>query len=259
MSMLDLWGEPFRIRLDGPPAAPILLLSHPLGTDLDVWQPQIAAFSRHFRVLRHDCRGHGASAVTGPPYGIDRLGRDAVAILDALGISRVHFCGLSMGGLIGQWLGINAPERIERMVLANTAAHIGDAGLWNARMAAVAKGGMEAVVRPVLERWFTPGFLASPSGEPERVAQLLRAAPPVGYMASCGAIRDADFRPQTARIAAPILVLAGIHDIATPPEGGRALAESIPGAAFMELPAPHLSNAETPDAFNRAALGFLTA
>ncbi|MBI3444910.1 MAG: alpha/beta fold hydrolase, partial [Magnetospirillum sp.] len=143
--MIHLPDGVFRIRFDGPPAAPVLILSHPLGTDLDVWQPQIAALSHSFRVLRYDMRGHGASEVSPPGYGMERLGADVLALLDALGIARAHFCGQSMSGMIGQWLGINTPERLGKLILANTAAKIGGADLWNGRIASVETGGMGAV------------------------------------------------------------------------------------------------------------------
>ena len=152
MALIDLKGEPFRIRLDGPAHGPVLMLHHALGADLDLWQPQIAAFSHHFRVLRFDCRGHGASTISARPYGLERLGGDVVGLLDALGLERVHFCGLSMGGLVGQWLGLHAPERLEKLVLCHTASRIGAPDLWNGRIRLVEAGGMEAVVRPTLER-----------------------------------------------------------------------------------------------------------
>ncbi len=257
MPEIDIHGERFHYRFDGPADAPVLVLTHSLGTDLELWQPQVEAFSRRFRVLRHDCRGHGGSVVSPTGYGIDRLGRDVLGLLDGLGIARAHHCGLSMGGMVGLWLGINAPERLERLVLSNTAAKIGSAELWNNRIAQVEQDGMAAVTLPVLERWFTADFRAAAPDRVERVAALLRACPAAGYAASCAAIRDMDFRDHVGRIRVPTLVIAGTDDTATPPEDGRFLAGRIEGARYVELPAPHLSNIETPERFAEAVLAFL--
>ncbi|TAN78072.1 MAG: 3-oxoadipate enol-lactonase [Magnetospirillum sp.] len=259
MPVLEREGEPLHYRLDGPDDAPVLVLTHSLGTGLALWQPQLAAFSRRFRVLRHDCRGHGGSVVSPSGYGIDRLGRDVLRLLDGLGIARAHYCGLSMGGMIGIWLGVNAPERLERLVLCNTAARIGTTELWNSRIAMVEQGGMAAVIPPVLERWFTAGFLAAAPDRVAPVAAMLRACPAVGYAASCAAIRDMDYRDAVGSIRVPTLVIAGTHDTATPLEDGRVLAERIADARYEELPAPHLSNIETPERFTEAVLAFLAA
>ena len=259
MPVLDIDGESFHYRLDGPAEAPVLVLTHSLGTDLTLWQPQMAAFSRRFRVLRHDCRGHGGSVVSPSGYGIERLGRDVLGLLDGLGIARAHYCGLSMGGMVGLWLGLHAPERLERLALCNTAARIGGAELWNGRIQAVMRDGMEAVIQPVLERWFTAGFLAAAPAEVAAVAAMLRACPAAGYAASCAAIRDMDRRDEVGRIRVPTLVIAGSHDSATPPQDARLLAERIGGARYEEWPAPHLSNIETPERFTATVLDFLTA
>jgi 3-oxoadipate enol-lactonase len=246
-------------RFDGPGDATVIMLSNSLGTDFGMWEPQVAALAARHRVLRYDARGHGQSTVTAGPYTIERLARDAQGLLDALALERVHFCGLSMGGVVGQWLGVHASQRIARLVLCNTAARIGTPEIWNARIESVRNGGMAAIVDAVLERWFTPAFrAAAPEAIEKTRAMLLRAAPD-GYIACCEAIRDMDQRESVASIDLPTLVIAGTHDISTPPADGRFLAERVKGAQYVELPAAHLSNIETASAFNLAVARFLDA
>lgn len=245
-------------RLDGPDDAPVLVLSNSLGTALAMWDAQMMTFARHFRVLRYDSRGHGRSGVAPAPYTIERLGRDVLGLLDTLRVARAHFCGLSMGGMVGQWLGLNAAERLDRLVLCNTGACIGTAEVWNARMQAVDEGGMSAVADGVLGRWFTPAFRAR---EPQTVAAVQRqllATPPQGYVACCAAIRDMDVRADIAAIRAPTLVITGEYDASTPPQDGRFLAEQIPGARLQSFPTAHLSNIEASETFTRAVVDFLT-
>jgi 3-oxoadipate enol-lactonase len=250
-------GVQLRYEIDGPSDAPVLALSNSLGTDVSMWAPQLPAFAKRFRVVRYDSRGHGASGITPGPYTIEQLARDALALLDRLGIERVHFCGLSMGGMVGMWLGVSAPQRINKLVLCNTAARIGPPELWNTRIENVRKGGMEAIANAVLERWFTAAFRARGASTIEPVRRTLVATPPDGYIACCAAVRDMDQREAIARVRAPTLVIAGAHDAATPPEDGRFLAEKIPGAKYVELEAAHLSNLEVADEFSDAVLRFL--
>jgi len=256
MPMADIDGVTLHYRWDGPEDAPVLLLSNSLGARVDMWLPQLGAFTRHFRVLRYDSRGHGQSAAPPGPYGMEQLTFDVVGLLDALEIERTHFCGLSMGGMVGQVLALRAPERLNRLALCNTAALIGPPDLWDARVAAVAAGGT-AVLAAVLDRWFTPAFRQQ---FPDRVApfaKMLRETNPRGYIACCRAIQDHDLRSTVAAIAVPTLVIAGTHDVATPPSEGRFLASAIPGAAYVELSVAHLSNVEAADAFTTAVLAFL--
>jgi 3-oxoadipate enol-lactonase len=257
MPNIDVNGVQVRYEIDGPGDGPVLMLSNSLGTDVSMWAPQVPAFSKRFRVVRYDTRGHGASGVTPGPYTIEQLARDAVALLDRLGIERAHFCGLSKGGMIGMWLGINAPQRINKLVLCNTSACIGAPELWNARIENVRKGGMEAIATAVLQRWFTPAFHERAPGTIEAMRRTLVATPPDGYIACCAAVRDMDQRAAIARIGAPTLVIAGSQDAATPPADGRFLAETIPGAKYVELEAAHISNIEVVDGFTDAVLRFL--
>jgi 3-oxoadipate enol-lactonase len=257
MPFANAGGVRLHYRIDGDAAAPPLVLSNSLGASLEMWEPQMAELSARFRVVRYDTRGHGDSEVTPGPCTIAMLGADVVALLDALGIARAHFCGLSMGGMTGMWLGVNAPERIDHLVLANTAAKIGTADLWNARIDAIRKGGMAAVASAVLARWFTPALLEQPTPMVARLRASFERTSAEGYVACCAAVRDMDQRNGLSRIHAPTLVIAGSLDQSTPPDDGRYVVDRIPGARYVELPAPHLSNVEAAPAFTQALMQFL--
>jgi len=235
-----------------------LVLSNSLGTTFAMWDPQMALLAQRFRVLRYDTRGHGRSSVTPGEYTIEQLGRDVVALLDALDLERVHFCGLSMGGMIGMWLGVHAPERIDHLMLCNTAARIGTKESWNARIATVRTEGMKAVAGGVMERWFTPKFREACPQKVAQARQMLENSSPAGYAANCAAIRDMDQREEVGRITAPTLVICGTGDPVTPPSEARFLVDRIRGAAAVELNAAHLSNVEQAEAFTDAACSFLT-
>ena len=238
---------------------PVLVFSNSLGTNLRMWDPQVEEFSKHFRVLRYDKRGHGQSAVLPGPYTIEQLGRDFVRLVDALKLDRVYFCGLSIGGMTGMYLGANAAVRFHKIALCNAAAKIGTNVTWNSRIQAVQTGGMKAVAETVVERWLTPGFRAGHPDETEAVLRMLEAANPHGYVACCAAVRDADLRERLASIRVPSLVLAGTHDSSVPVADARLVAENIPFAQYVEVPAAHLSNIEARDEFNRHVLQFLLA
>lgn len=252
-------GEPFHIRIDGPDNAPVLMLSNSLGTNLSMWDPQIPAWSQTFRVLRYDSRGHGQSTAPDTPYTIAQLGTDALAILDHFGIERAHWCGLSKGGMVGQWLACNAPDRLGRVVLANTAAHMGPPSLWDGRIATVRNQGMAPLVQPVLERWFSRDFIERDTATVAAVRAMLETTPPLGYANCCAAIRDMDQREAIRAVTNPVLVIVGTLDPATPPAAGRLISVSIPGARLVELEAAHLSNLEQPAGFTTAVRDFLTA
>jgi 3-oxoadipate enol-lactonase len=249
-------------QLEGPASAPVLVLSNSLGTDLHMWDVQMPALTRHFQVLRYDTRGHGQSLVNDGPFSIEQLGRDVLALLDALDIARAHFCGLSMGGLIGQWLALNAPQRIARLVLCNTAAKIGAPEVWNPRIETVLAGGAQAMrdLRDAsISRWFTAGFSAAQPQQVEPIVGMLAQSPPEGYAANCAAVRDADFREQLADIQSPTLIVCGSLDPVTTVEHGRFMQQRIAGARLVEFHAAHLSNVEAGDAFTQALLDFLKA
>lgn len=262
MAHLQLADGVLNYRLDGPEHAPVLVLSNSLGTDLHMWDTQVAAWSTHFRVLRYDTRGHGGSLVTEGPYCIEQLGRDVLALLDALDIQQAHFCGLSMGGLIGQWLGINAGERLKRLVLCNTAARIGTPETWNPRIEMVLREGaaaMQGLRDASIERWFTPAFASIEPEQVTRITDMLAATSPKGYAANCGAVRDADFRDRLSEIKVPLLVVSGSADAVTPPSGGLFIQERVAGAEYAEFQAAHLSNVEVGEPFSRRVADFLLA
>ena len=195
MGRVQLAEGELNYRLDGPQGAPVLVLSNSLGTDLGMWDTQIPAFAEHFQVVRYDTRGHGQSLVTEGPYSIEQLGGDVLALLDALHIERAHFCGLSMGGLIGQWLGINAGNRLHKLVVCNTAAKIGEPSVWNPRIEMVLRDGAQAMAGlrdASIARWFTPDFAQANPGQAKRITDMLAATSPQGYAANCAAVRDAE-------------------------------------------------------------------
>ncbi len=251
-------GCTIAFRLDGPEGAPVLMLSNSLGTNLALWDAQVAPFAARHRLLRYDSRGHGRSDAPPGAYSTDRLGRDAVELLDALGLDRVHFCGLSQGGMVGQWLAVRHPERLGRLVLADTAAYMGPPAAWQQRIDTALREGMAPIADAALARWFTPGFRAAQPATVARLREMLLTTPPHGYAGCCAAIRDMDLRPTASRIACPTLLVTGRHDPSTPPERAEELARAIPGARILVLEAAHLSNVEQPEAFASGVLQFLS-
>ncbi|MGO4281796.1 3-oxoadipate enol-lactonase [Cupriavidus sp. OV038] len=257
MPFADLAGVKLHYRFDGDESLPVLVLSNSLGTSLDMWQPQIAALTQRFRVLRYDTRGHGQSSVTEGPYSIAQLGGDVIALLDHLGLQRVHFCGLSMGGITGMWLGVHHADRLDKLILCNTAAYIGPPENWTNRAAAVERDGVASIAAAVVDKWLTPDFAAQQADLVQTLRTMLGATDARGYAANCLAVRDSDLRNDVQRITTPTLVIAGTGDIPTPPADGRYLAENIPGARYVELYAAHLSNLQQVEGFNQAVLAFL--
>lgn len=258
MPTIDCNGTRLHYQVDGVEGAPWLVLSNSLGTTLEMWRPQMEELAKRFRVLRYDTRGHGESGAPAGPYSVAQLGNDVIALLDALKIERAHFCGLSMGGMTGMWLGVHAPRRIDRLVLCNTSALIGPADVWNARIAKVDAEGMDSIVPAVIDRWFTPAYQQRAPQEVAVVRDMLANTPASGYTANCAAVRDMDQRADVAKIQAPTLVIAGTHDLATPAKDGKAVADSIPGARYVEFDAAHLSNWEQAGNFTRTLVDFLT-
>lgn len=262
MSFVQLADGQLHYQLDGPTAAPVLVLSNSLGTDLHMWDEQIPAFTEQFRVLRYDTRGHGQSLVSEGFYSIEQNGRDVLALLDALDIAKVHFCGLSMGGLIGQWLAINAAERLNKLVLCNTAAKIASPEVWNPRIDSVLREGqaaMQTLRDASIVRWFTAEFAANQPAKVEALVAMLTQTSSRGYAANCAAVRDADYLEQLGAIQAPTLIVCGSADPVTTPDDGQFMATRITNSKLVELHAAHLSNVEAGELFSRAVLEFLSA
>lgn len=245
-------------RLEGPGGAPVLVLSSSLGATHALWDPVLAALTTRFRVLRHDTRGHGASDAPHGDYTLERLGRDVVDLLDAWRVERAHVCGISLGGMVAQWLGAEARGRVDHLVLANTASFMGPASAWEQRMAAVRGGGLAAIVDGTVERWLTPAFRAREPEVTARIRAMVLATDPAGYLGCCAAIRDMDLRPSTGRIAAPTLLIAGAQDVGTPPASLAAIAAALSSPSrTVTFDAAHLTCVEEADAFARAVLDFL--
>ena len=258
-SLLSTATGDFRIDLQGPADAPVLMLSNSLGTTLEMWDAQAAALRSEFRVLRYDTRGHGASVCSSGPYSVEQLGRDVLAILDALQVQQAHFCGISMGGLTGLWLGVNAGQRLRSLTVANSAAKIGVESAWLERAAQVrANGaaGMLALAESSPGRWFTPGFAAAQPAVVQRAQSWIAGIAPEGYASCCEALAHEDLRTAIAGIATPTLLVAGAQDPVTTVADAQAMQAAIAGSQLAELQASHLSNLEAPEAFEQALAGF---
>jgi 3-oxoadipate enol-lactonase len=257
MTRMQIGAREVNFSLSGPETAPIVVLAHPLGADMSVWDEVSARLRDDVQLLAFDIRGHGRSWKPPGPYALDDLGGDVLRLMDALAIERAHFCGLSMGGVLGQWLLAKAPERLEKLVLANTAAHLPDADAWNGRIAAVATGGVAALTPAILPRWFSAPFRAAHPEVAQRIAGLLDACDAGGYAGCCAALRDADFRRGFGETNKDILVIVGESDGSTPPAMGEDLAR-LAGARLARLDAAHLSCVEEAPGFAALLRGFLS-
>jgi 3-oxoadipate enol-lactonase len=245
-------------RVDGPDDAPTIVMVNSLGTNLRMWDHQVALLSRNLRVVRYDCRGHGGSDVPAGPYTIERLGLDLLALLDTLQIERAYICGLSLGGMITLWFAAQNPDRVTRGVFANTAACIGTTEIWNARIDAVRTGGMAAVRDAVLARFLSEGFRQRHPEVVRQIGEMIQATNPTGYIGACAALRDGDLREMVPTIHVPSLIIAGALDESTPLSQSQELHAAIMGSELVVLhEAAHLSNVEQPDEFSKAVLGFL--
>jgi len=258
VTKIDIAGESFTVAVEGRSGAPAIILSHALGADLTMWDRQAPILAERFQVIRYNSRGHSGSPPAKGPLTIGDLGQDALAILDALGVAHAHWMGLSMGGAVGLWLLEHARERFDRAVLANTAAHFGSTSAWNERIETVRAKGVGAVAPSQIERWFTKAFREAHPEVVARILSILQSCPAEGYAACAAAIRDMDMREDMTTVRIPALVIVGSCDLSAPPPFGEEIARSIEGARLITLEAAHLSNIEAAEAFNRAALEFLT-
>jgi 3-oxoadipate enol-lactonase len=247
--------------VDGPAGAPALLLGGALGTDLRMWQPLLGALLPAHRVVRFDHRGQGASPVPAGPYAIDDLGADVLALMDHLGLQRVAYAGISLGGMAGLWLAAHAPQRVDGLVICCSSARPGRPAAWAERAATVRAARSTAPVADgIVSRWLTPAFAAGHPGVVRELRDMLLASPPDGYAACCEVLAGLDLRDELAAVTAPTLVVAGADDLALPPDHGRAIADGVPGARFRLLPgAAHLPTAESPAALATLILDHLEA
>ncbi len=252
MDFLALDTHRLHYRIDGPGDAPWLTFCNSLGTDLHMWDPQVTALSGRFRILRYDRRGHGHSSAPPDLYSVADLGADVVALWDHLGVARSHFCGLSIGGLTGQWLGVHAGTRLHTLTVAATAAKIGTAESWETRIAQVREQGLLPLREGTAERWFTPAFVAAQPAQVEDILQRFVGTSVAGYVGCCHAVATADFRDQLAQIGVPTLAIAGDDDPVCPPADLQAIACGVAHGHAVAVPGRHICNIESADAFTAA-------
>jgi 3-oxoadipate enol-lactonase len=245
-------------RLQGPEDAPVLCFSNSLGTTSEMWDEQAAALSGRLRILRYDNRGHGDTVAPPGPYSIAGLGGDVIALLDRLGLERVSFCGLSIGGMTGLWLGAHAPERLEALAVCCTGAQLPPAKMWVERAATVRAEGVAAVVDATIERWFKPEFVTAHPDTVERVRRSFLTTDPEGYAGCCEALAEFDMRDELGAVQPPTLVIGGDDDPVGTPERIRELTEGIPQARRVSLPARHLAAVEQPELFTESLLAHLS-
>lgn len=255
-------GDGIRIayRLDGPEDGPVLMLSNSIATTFHMWDGQVPELAKSFRVLRYDFRGHGGSDAPAGAYSLDRLGRDVLELLDFLELARVHFLGLSLGGFVGQWLGIHAPERVERLILSNTSPHLGPASYFDEQIRNVlAASDLSATADMFMRNWFPASMLAGPNKTVDEFRSAILAMSPQGLAGCFAAVRDSDLRRSVSLIVAPTLVIGGEDDKVTLASHSEAIAAAIPGAELLLLPGVHLLNVERPVEFMDAVVDFLGA
>jgi 3-oxoadipate enol-lactonase len=250
-------GTELAYELSGRVDCPALVFIHSLGVDRRLWAAQAAALQDRHRILRVDLRGHGRSGVSIGAYSIEQLASDVLAVMDHARLERAHLCGISIGGGIAQWLAAEAPQRVDRLILANTAAVFGTAAVWHRRAETALSDGMQALLTPTLENWFTESWRERSPDACLKFGDIFLGTSPRGYAGCCEALAAADLRPSLVKISAPTLVLVGQHDEATTPAAGQIIADAVPGAELTVLDAAHLSPIEQPEAFNAALHAFI--
>ncbi len=257
MAIAEINGTTINYQVDGPDDAPALLMSNSLGTNFRMWDSQVDDFTNSYKMIRYDSRGHGKSGAPDGAYSMEILASDALGLLDHLGVDKAHYCGLSKGGMIGQWMAAHTPERFHRMVFANTSSYMpSGATSWEDRVNTVTSGGMNAIVDMVVKIWFTEKFRDADPATVAAVRDMIMTTPPEGYCGCCWAIAGMDNRETNKTVKIPVLIIIGEHDVATPPDHGKAIADAIPGAQTAILNGAHLSNIEDTAGFNKAVLKF---
>ena len=251
-------GSNIHYTVEGSTKAPALMLCNSLGTDLHMWDGQAGELTKHFRLVRYDRRGHGKSTSSKIQGSMELLSHDALAVADAVGINRFNWCGLSMGGMVGQWIAANRPERIIKMVISNTHFYYSDKTPWNDRIKIVQEQGVATLATVQLQRWFTPRFFNEQPAVVEHVGRMFSATNLDGFVSCCQAGRDMDFRGVSPKIKTPTLIIVGSQDKATPPEAGEAIHKMIQGSELATIDSAHLSNLEKPADYLRETLSFLT-
>lgn len=250
-------GCSLAVTVEGESSLPALMFSNSMGADSSMWDQQVSDLRGGFRIIRYDARGHGRSDPRPGPYSIEMLARDALSVLDSLEIEQAHWCGISLGGIIGQWLGANAPARINRLVLSNTTNYFPNPAPWQARIDAVKKGGVSAIADAVIAGWLSEEFRTRNPHAAGRAREMLIGTSNEGYIACCEVLSRLDQRDLSPQIACPTLVIAGRHDKSTPMDAGEALSQLIPNAGFAVLEAAHISNIEQPQRFSEELRSFL--
>jgi 3-oxoadipate enol-lactonase len=258
MPYLQRNGFRLHYQWDGNNRAPVLILSHSLGADSRMWEPQVKVLKEHFHILRYDHPGHGKSDIRPQKATIDDFGADILALMDHCALDRVYFCGLSLGGMVALWLGANAQERFSRLIICSAAAHIEDTSLLRGRIEKIRReGGLESITESVLGVWFTPGFREREPGKMIRITKMFLSTKVEGYAATAESVCLLDLRSVISRITIPTLVLYGSEDHATPPALNRFIQETIPGAQGICLATAHLANYEAVEKFSNAVRDFL--
>jgi 3-oxoadipate enol-lactonase len=259
MPFIEVNGTTLHYRFDGPEKGPVVMLSNSLASDLTMWKFQVPVLiDVGYRVLRYDSRGHGHSAVSEGPYSIELLAVDAVGLMDAFGLEKVHFCGLSKGGMIGQMLGTQYGNRLISLTLSSTAAYMAPKGIWDERIKTVRKGGMAVVVDATIDRWFTKAGQTNLASSVEKVRRVILNTPVEGFCACCAAIRDMDQRETIRTVFAPTLVMVGEHDSGTPVSAAEYIHQRITSSVLTVIPgAAHFVHMEQSSIFNQTLLEFI--
>ena len=249
------------VEIDGPHDGVPLVFSNSLGASTAMWRPQVEAFASKYRVVRYDQRGHGKSDVIVDAYGFEALVDDALALLDALALERVHFVGLSLGGMTALGLALAHAGRLRSITAANCVATVPPAGraLWDERAKIAREQGLGPLVAPSLERWFTAGTRAARGDELRWVGEMIAATPVAGYVATCEALKTLNYLDSLPHITVPTLFVAGTHDMGAPLAAMQDMYARVVHSRFVELDAAHVSNLERPAEFNAALVDFLRA